>query len=86
MAVKFFHQDCLKARNLSSSPKVAKNPYDVQILDFKGKLLIDDPKVRQKIVQTLDWYAKFYQQGYVPPDAINWLNPDNNLQKKTAVY
>ncbi|MEH1833811.1 MAG: ABC transporter substrate-binding protein [Nostoc sp.] len=52
--------------------------YDVQILDSEGKLLIDDQKVRQKIVQTLDWYAKFYQQGYVPPDALNWLNPDNN--------
>ena len=46
--------------------------YDVQILDFRGKLLIDDPKVRQKIVQALDWYTKFYQQGYVPPDALNW--------------
>ncbi|MEH2450824.1 hypothetical protein [Nostoc sp.] len=52
--------------------------YDVQILDSEGKLLIDDQKVRQKIVQDLDWYAKFYQQGYVPPDALNWLNPDNN--------
>ncbi|MEH1986219.1 extracellular solute-binding protein [Nostoc sp.] len=52
--------------------------YDVQILDSEGKLLIDDPKVRQKIVQALDWYTKFYQQGYVPPDALNWLNPDNN--------
>ncbi|MCC5651447.1 ABC transporter substrate-binding protein [Nostoc sp. XA013] len=52
--------------------------YDVQILDSKGKLLIDDPKVKQKIVQALDWYAKFYQQGYAPPDALNWLNPDNN--------
>ncbi|MEH2288637.1 hypothetical protein [Nostoc sp.] len=27
--------------------------YDVQILDSKGKLLIDDPKVRQKIVLSL---------------------------------
>ncbi|MBE8967275.1 carbohydrate ABC transporter substrate-binding protein [Nostocales cyanobacterium LEGE 12452] len=52
--------------------------YDVQILDSEGKLLIDEPKVRQKIVQVLDWYTKFYQQGYVPPDALNWLNPDNN--------
>ncbi|MDZ8186758.1 MAG: ABC transporter substrate-binding protein [Nostoc sp. ChiSLP02] len=52
--------------------------YDVQILDSKGKLLIDDPKVRQKIVRALDWYAKFYQQGYTPPDALNWFNPDNN--------
>ncbi|MBW4427839.1 MAG: ABC transporter substrate-binding protein [Nostoc desertorum CM1-VF14] len=52
--------------------------YDVQLLNSKGQLLIDDPKVRQGIIKSLEWYAKFYQQGYVPPDALNWLNPDNN--------
>ncbi|MEH2463984.1 sugar ABC transporter substrate-binding protein [Nostoc sp.] len=52
--------------------------YDVQILDSKGQLLLNDPKVRQGIIESLEWYAKFYQQGYVPPDAVNWLNPDNN--------
>lgn len=54
--------------------------YDVQIIDSKGQLLIHDPKVRQGLINCLDWYTKFYQQGYVPPDAVNWLNPDNNRQ------
>ncbi|MDF5728680.1 MAG: ABC transporter substrate-binding protein [Rhizonema sp. PD38] len=52
--------------------------YDVKLLDSNGQLLIGDPKVRQGIADSLEWYAKFYQQGYVPPDAVNWLNPDNN--------
>ncbi|KAF3890274.1 MULTISPECIES: sugar ABC transporter substrate-binding protein [Nostocales] len=52
--------------------------YDIQIFDAQGKLLVRNPQVRQKIIDLLDWYAKFYQQGYVPPDAIRWLNPDNN--------
>jgi multiple sugar transport system substrate-binding protein len=52
--------------------------YDVQILDTKGQLRIDDPKVRQGIIDSLDWYAKFYQEDYVPPEAVKWLNPDNN--------
>ncbi len=52
--------------------------YDVQILDAEGQLLVNDPRVRQGIVKSLDWYAQFYQQGYVPPEAVNWLNPDNN--------
>lgn len=52
--------------------------YDVQILDTEGQLLINDPQVRQGIVKVLDWYAQFYQQGYIPPDALHWLNPDNN--------
>ncbi|WP_407900151.1 extracellular solute-binding protein [Scytonema sp. NUACC26] len=52
--------------------------YDVQIFDNRGKLQIRNPQVRQKIIDILKWYVKFYQQGYVPPEAIRWLNPDNN--------
>ena len=52
--------------------------YDVKLLDFNGQLLLDRPEVRQGIIQSLEWYARFYQQGYVPPDAVNWFNPDNN--------
>lgn len=52
--------------------------YNVQLLDSKGQLLLNDPKVRQGIVDSLEWYAKFFREGYVPPDAVNWLNPDNN--------
>ncbi|ARV57839.1 ABC transporter substrate-binding protein [Nostocales cyanobacterium HT-58-2] len=52
--------------------------YDVQILDSEGKLKLSEPQVRQQIVNLLDWYTQFYQQGYVPPDAVKWLDPDNN--------
>ncbi len=52
--------------------------YDVRILDSKGQLQVDEPQVRRGIIKCLDWYTQFYQQGYVPPDAVNWLNPDNN--------
>lgn len=52
--------------------------YDVQILDAKGQLRVDNPQVRQGIVKVLDWYAQLYRQGYLPPEALHWLNPDNN--------
>ncbi len=52
--------------------------YDVQILDAKGQLRVDNPQVRQGIVKVLDWYAQLYRQGYLPPEALQWLNPDNN--------
>ncbi len=52
--------------------------YDVQILDAKGQLRVDDPQVRQGIVKILNWYAQSYRQGYLPPEALQWLNPDNN--------
>ncbi len=52
--------------------------YDVNLLSENGELLVDRPEVRQGIIQCLDWYSQFYLQGYVPPDAVNWLNTDNN--------
>ena len=52
--------------------------YNVTLLNDKGELLIDRPEVRQGIIKCLDWYSQFYLQGYVPPDAISWLNTDNN--------
>ena len=52
--------------------------YDIDILDATGQLTVDNPQTRQGIIKVLDWYARFYQQGYLPPSALNWLNPDNN--------
>ncbi|MDJ0594055.1 MAG: ABC transporter substrate-binding protein [Pleurocapsa sp. MO_226.B13] len=51
---------------------------DISILDADGNLIIDEPKVRQGIIDSFKWYTDFYIAGYIPPDAVNWLNPDNN--------
>ena len=53
--------------------------YDVRIVDSRGKLQVDDPKIRQRLIQVLDWYARLYRQQYVPPDAVKWLSTDNNI-------
>lgn len=52
--------------------------YDVSLFDSRGKLKIDRPQVRQGIIQCLDWYARLYQQGCIPPDALQWTNISNN--------
>lgn len=52
--------------------------YDVEVVNSQGNLQLDVPLVKQGITNCLDWYAGFYLRGYVPPAAINWLNPDNN--------
>ena len=52
--------------------------YDVEILDKEGQLQVDNPQVRQGIIDCINWYTQFYSQGYVPPEAVRWLNPDNN--------
>ncbi|NEQ35919.1 MAG: carbohydrate ABC transporter substrate-binding protein [Okeania sp. SIO3I5] len=61
---------------------------NLQIVDERGKLQIDKPGVRQKIIEVLDWYTSFYKNGYVPPNAVNWINSDNNtnfLNRKTLM-
>ncbi len=52
--------------------------YNIEILDAQDKLAIDDIKVRQGITKCLQWYSQLYQLGYVPPNALTWLDPDNN--------
>ena len=61
--------------------------HDVQILDAQGQLLVDQPDVRQGVIKCLNWYAQLYQQAYVPPQAVNWLDPDNkrNLLDRRVV-
>ena len=51
---------------------------NLQIVDEQGKLQIDKPEFRQKIIDILEWYTSFYKNGYVPPNAVNWRNSDNN--------
>jgi multiple sugar transport system substrate-binding protein len=49
-----------------------------QLLDPDGKIIADQPKNREAIIKTLAWFAELYNSGYVPPDAINWSDGDNN--------
>jgi multiple sugar transport system substrate-binding protein len=52
--------------------------YEVQILNAQGELQVDRPEIRQGIIQCLNWYIQLYRAGYVPQNATNWLDPDNN--------
>ncbi|MDJ0567529.1 MAG: ABC transporter substrate-binding protein [Pleurocapsa sp. MO_192.B19] len=52
--------------------------YNVNLVDSKGNLLVDNPQVRQGIIKCLDWYTQYYLQGYTPKDAVNWNNAANN--------
>ena len=52
--------------------------YNVNLVDSQGNLQVDDPAVRQGIIQCLEWYTQFYLQGYTPKDAVDWNNAANN--------
>jgi multiple sugar transport system substrate-binding protein len=43
-----------------------------------GKLHLDDPKVREAAVKALTYPTTAYKEGFVPPEAINWNDADDN--------
>jgi multiple sugar transport system substrate-binding protein len=61
--------------------------YNVKLVDDDGKLLVDDPKVKQGLIGALKDYTEPYTKGCVPPSATSWKDPDNNVafHNKTTV-
>jgi multiple sugar transport system substrate-binding protein len=61
--------------------------YDVKLVDDNGKLLVDDPKVKQGLIGALKDYTDVYAKGCTPPSSTNWKDPDNNVafHNKTTV-
>ena len=43
-----------------------------------GKLHLDDPKVKEAVIQAMTYPATAYKEGFVPPSAINWNDADDN--------
>jgi multiple sugar transport system substrate-binding protein len=61
--------------------------YNVKLVDDDGKLLVDDPKVKEGLVGALTDYTQPSIKGCAPPSATSWKDPDNNVAffNKTAV-
>ena len=61
--------------------------YNVKMVDDDGKLLVDDPKVKEGLAGALTDYTEPYAKGCVPPSATSWKDPDNNVafHNKTTV-
>ena len=53
--------------------------YNVKLVDDNGKLLVDDPKVRQGLIGALRDYTTPYAKGCTPPSSTSWKDPDNNV-------
>jgi multiple sugar transport system substrate-binding protein len=53
--------------------------YDVKLVDDDGKLLVDDPKVKQGLAGALKDYTDVYTKGCTPPSSTAWKDPDNNV-------
>jgi multiple sugar transport system substrate-binding protein len=61
--------------------------YNVKLVDDDGKLLVDDPKVREGLIGALTDYTAPYTKGCTPPSSTSWKDPDNNVafHNKTTV-
>jgi multiple sugar transport system substrate-binding protein len=53
--------------------------YNVKLVSDSGKLLVDDPTVRQGLINALTDYTSVYGKGCTPPSSTNWKDPDNNV-------
>ena len=53
--------------------------HNVKLVDDSGKLLVDDPKVKQGLVAALRDYTDPYVKGCTPPSSTSWKDPDNNV-------
>jgi multiple sugar transport system substrate-binding protein len=61
--------------------------YNVKLVDDNGKLLVDDPKVRQGLINAVSDYIMPYQKQCTPPSSTSWKDPDNNVafHNKTTI-
>ena len=52
--------------------------YHADYVTPEGKLVIDDPEIRQRLVKALDSYTAIYRKGCTPPDSLTWSDFGNN--------
>jgi multiple sugar transport system substrate-binding protein len=43
-----------------------------------GRLVIDDPEVRRKLIEVIDSYTAIYRKGCTPPASVAWDSGGNN--------
>jgi multiple sugar transport system substrate-binding protein len=53
--------------------------YNVKMVDDNGKLLVDDQKVRQGLINAMKDYTEPYVKSCTPPSSTSWKDPDNNV-------
>jgi multiple sugar transport system substrate-binding protein len=53
--------------------------YNVKMVNDSGKLLVDDPAVREGLIKAMTDYIMPYQKGCTPPSSTSWKDPDNNV-------
>jgi multiple sugar transport system substrate-binding protein len=52
--------------------------YEADYMTRDGRLVLDDPEVRGKLIKAIDSYTQIYRKGCTPPDAATWADDGGN--------
>jgi multiple sugar transport system substrate-binding protein len=52
--------------------------YEADYVTRDGRLVIDVPEVRRRLIKSVDSFTAIYRKGCTPPDSDTWTNADNN--------
>jgi multiple sugar transport system substrate-binding protein len=52
--------------------------YQANYVTREGKLVIDDPEIRRRLIKTMDSYTAIHRKGCTPPDSVDWTTTGNN--------
>ena len=52
--------------------------YHADYVTRDGKLVIDDPEIRERLIKVMAGYTSIYRKGCTPPDSVSWDAYDNN--------
>ena len=55
-----------------------REAYEANYVTREGKLVIDDPEIRRRLIRAMDSYTAIYRKGCTPPDAVGWDDFGNN--------
>jgi multiple sugar transport system substrate-binding protein len=57
--------------------------FDADYVSRDGRLVIDEPEIRQRLVRAIDSYTAVYRKGCTPPGALEW---DSGLGNNEAFW
>jgi multiple sugar transport system substrate-binding protein len=52
--------------------------YEADYVTHEGKLVIDDPEIRRRLIRAMDSYTAIWRKRCTPPDAVGWDSLGNN--------
>jgi multiple sugar transport system substrate-binding protein len=52
--------------------------YEADYVTRDGRLVIDGPEVRQKLIKAMNSYTAIYRKGCTPPGSVSWDDGGNN--------